>query len=99
MAYSPVAPPPSGALGPHSFMPTSSAVHEEPESAKPDAGAIFSALRDAIARGSSDLDVVLGAIAEAAQALTSASGTAWSLRNDGGRARRSSQFPHAVFVP
>ena len=26
-------------------------------------------------------------------------GTAWSLRNDGGRARRSSQFPHAVFVP
>ena len=83
MAYSPVVPPPSGALGPHSFMPTSSAVHEEPVTAKPDAGAIFSALRDAIARGSSDLDVVLGAIAEAAQALTSASGTALAMQRDG----------------
>jgi TonB family protein len=83
MAYSPVAPPPSGALGPHSFMPTSSAVHEEPVTSKPDAGAIFSALRDAIARGTSDLDVVLGAIAEAAQALTSASGTALAMQRDG----------------
>jgi TonB family protein len=83
MAYSPVAPPPSGALGPHSFMPVNSVVHQEPVTAKPDAGAIFSALRDAIARGSSDLDVVLGAIAEAAQALTSASGTALAMQRDG----------------
>jgi TonB family protein len=83
MAYSPVAPPPSGALGPHSFMPISSAVRDEPLSAKPDAGAIFSALRDAIAGGTSDLDVVLGAIAEAAQALTMASGTALAMQRDG----------------
>ena len=82
MAYSPVAPPPSGTLGPHSFMPTSSAVRDTPGPAEPDAGAIFSALRDAIAKGTSDLDVVLGAIAEAAQALTLASGTALALQRD-----------------
>ena len=29
MAYSPVAPPPTGALGQHSFMPVSSAVRDE----------------------------------------------------------------------
>jgi TonB family protein len=83
MAYSPVAPPPSGALGPHSFMPVSSAVRDEPVPAKPEAGAIFSALRDAIAGGTSDLDVVLGAIAEAAQALTVASGTALAMQREG----------------
>src|ERR1700720_79665 len=82
MAYSPVAPPPSGALGPQSFMPTSSAVRDAPVPAKPDAGAIFSALRDAIAMGTSDLDVVLGAIAEAAQALTLASGAALAMQRD-----------------
>ena len=82
MAFSPVAPPPSGELGPHSFMPTTSAVRDTPGPAEPDAGAIFSALRDAIAKGTSDLDVVLGAIAEAAQALTLASGTALALQRD-----------------
>jgi TonB family protein len=64
-------------------MPASSTVRDETVTAKPDAGAIFSALRDAIARGSSDLDVVLGAIAEAGQALTSASGTALAMQRDG----------------
>lgn len=83
MAYSPVAPPPSGALGPHPFMPASSTVRDERVPAKPDAGAIFSALRDAIASGNSELDVVLGAIAEAAQALTLASGTALAMQRDG----------------
>ena len=83
MAYSPVAPPPTGALGQHSFMPVSSAVRDEPVPAKPDAGAIFFALRDAIASGTSDLDVVLGAIAEAAQALTLAGGTALAMQRDG----------------
>jgi TonB family protein len=83
MAYSPVAPPPSGALGPHPFMPASSTVRDERVPAKPDAGAIFSALRDAIASGTSNLDVILGAIAEAAQALTLASGTALAMQRDG----------------
>ena len=83
MAYPPVAPPPSGALGAHPFMPSSSTVRSESVPAKPDAGAIFSALRDAIASGTSDLDVVLGAIAEAAQALTLASGTALAMQRDG----------------
>src|ERR1700694_2791501 len=83
MAYSPVAPPPSGALGPHPFMPLNSAVRNERVPGKPDAGAIFSALRDAIASGGSDLDVVLGAIAEAAQVLTLASGTALAMQRDG----------------
>jgi TonB family protein len=83
MAYSPVAPPPSGALGPHPFMPLNSAVRDERVPGKPDAGAIFSALRDAIASGASDLDVVLGAIAEAAQVLTLASGTALAMQRDG----------------
>src|SRR2546429_59555 len=49
MAYSPVAPPPTGALGQHSFMPVSSAVRDELVPGKPDAGAVFFALRDAIA--------------------------------------------------
>jgi len=83
MAYSPVAPSPSGALGPNPFMPASSAVRDQPVPAKPDPGAIFSSLRDAIASGASDLDVVLGAIAEAAQALTLASGTALAMQRDG----------------
>jgi len=83
MAYSPVAPPPSGALGPHPFMPASSTVRDESLPAKLDAGAIFSALRDAIGSGTSDIDVVLGAIAEAAQALTVASGTALAMQRDG----------------
>jgi TonB family protein len=83
MAYSPVAPSPSGALGPNPFMPPSSAVRDQPVPAKPDPGAIFSSLRDAIASGASDLDVVLGAIAEAAQALTLASGTALAMQRDG----------------
>src|SRR5437660_1180504 len=83
MAYSPVAPPPTGALGQHSFMPVSSAVRTELVTGKPDAGAVFFALRDAIASGTSDLDVVLGAIAEAAQALTLAGGTALAMQRDG----------------
>jgi TonB family protein len=83
MAYSPVAPPHSGAQGPHSFMPISNAVRDEPAPAKADAGAIFSALRDAIAGGASDLDVLLGAIAEAAQALTMAGGTALAMQRGG----------------
>jgi TonB family protein len=64
-------------------MPPSSAVRDQPVPAKPDPGAIFSSLRDAIASGASDLDVVLGAIAEAAQALTLASGTALAMQRDG----------------
>src|SRR2546428_4938347 len=39
---------------------------------KPDAAAIFSMLREAVASGRFEIDMILGAIAEAAQTLTAA---------------------------
>src|SRR3989442_10574613 len=51
---------------------------------KPDAAAIFSMLREAVASGRFEIDMILGAIAEAAQTLTAATGAAVSMRREGG---------------
>src|SRR5207302_9457513 len=50
---------------------------------KPDAAAIFSMLREAVASGRFEIDMSLGAIAEAAQTLTAATGAAAAMRRDG----------------
>src|SRR2546426_11069095 len=51
---------------------------------KPDAAAIFSMLREAVASSRFEIDMILGAIAEAAQTLTAATGAAVSMRRGGG---------------
>src|SRR2546426_4520545 len=51
---------------------------------KPDAAAIFSMLREAVASGRFEIDMILGAIAEAAQTLTAATGAAGSMRRGRG---------------
>src|SRR2546429_5125427 len=51
---------------------------------KPDAAAIFSMLREAVASGRFEIDMILGAIAEAAQTLTAATGAAVAMRRGGG---------------
>src|SRR2546429_4379095 len=50
---------------------------------KPDAAAIFSMLREAVASGRFEIDMILGAIAEAAQTLTAATGAAVAMRREG----------------
>jgi TonB family protein len=50
---------------------------------KPDAAAIFSMLREAIASGRFEVDMILGAVAEAAQTLTGATGAAVAMRRGG----------------
>ncbi|HEV2717630.1 MAG TPA: TonB family protein [Terriglobales bacterium] len=50
---------------------------------KPDAAAIFSMLREAVASGRFEVDMILGAIAEAAQTLTCATGAAVAMRRGG----------------
>src|SRR2546421_1501641 len=52
---------------------------------KPDAAAIFSMLREAVASGRFEIDMILGAIAEAAQTLTAATGAAVAVRRGGGK--------------
>src|SRR5256885_14501208 len=54
---------------------------------KPDAAAIFSMLREAVASGRFEIDMILGAIAEAAQTLTAATGAAGWVRPGRGRDR------------
>src|SRR2546426_12783005 len=51
---------------------------------KPDAAAIFSMLREAVASGRFEIDMILGAIAEAAQTLTAATGAAGAMGGGGG---------------
>src|SRR2546429_3042414 len=63
---------------------------------KPDAAAIFSMLREAVASGRFEIDMILGAIAEAAQTLTAATGAAGSVRRGGGvnfRGRSGQEAP------
>src|SRR2546427_11902171 len=63
---------------------------------KPDAAAIFSMLREAVASGRFEIDMILGAIAEAAQTLTAATGAAVAVRRGGGvvfRGRRGMSGP------
>jgi len=61
-----------------------------------DSESVFATLQLAIARSSAERDVILGAIAEAAQALTDASGAALAIRCDGAimcRARSGETAP------
>src|SRR5256885_16542282 len=51
---------------------------------KLDAAAIFSMLREAVASGRFEIDMILGAIAEAAQTLTAATGAAGGVRRGRG---------------
>jgi TonB family protein len=83
MAYSPIVPAPAGALREKRFMPPGTPARAEPSSADTGVGATFAYLRKLIASGTSDLDGVLKAIAEAAQDLTLASGTALAMQRDG----------------
>jgi len=50
---------------------------------KPDAATIFSMLREAVASGRFEIDMILGAVAEAAQTLTGATGAAVAMRRGG----------------
>ncbi len=81
MAYSPIVPPPAGALREKRFMPPGTPARAEPIDTK--VGATFSYLRELIASSTAERDTVLRAIAEAAQDLTLASGTALAMQRDG----------------
>jgi TonB family protein len=83
MAYSPIVPPPAGGLREKRFMPPGAPARAEPSSADTEVGATFAYLRELIASGTSELDGALKAIAEAAQDLTLASGTALAMQRDG----------------
>jgi len=83
MAYSPIVPPPADALREKRLMPPGTPVRAESISADAEVGATFSSLRELIASGTSELDTMLRAIAEAAQDLTLASGTALATQRDG----------------
>src|SRR6184192_3345193 len=65
------APSPSG---PEGQKPASPRLVPANRPGKPDAAAIFSMLREAVASGRFEIDMILGAIAEAAQTLTAATG-------------------------
>src|SRR6266850_2216353 len=82
MAYSPTVPRPSNVLEAQSAATPQDLARAEPIFA-PDVRAIFSALRDAIATGAREIETVLREIAEAAQDLTLASGTAVAMQRDG----------------
>ncbi|PYX13059.1 MAG: hypothetical protein DMG85_00580 [Acidobacteria bacterium] len=81
MAYSPIVPPPAGALREKRFMPPGTPARAEPIDTE--VGATFSYLRELIASSTAERDTVLRAIAEAAQDLTLASGTALAMQRDG----------------
>ena len=83
MAYSPIVPPPAGALREKRFTPPGTPARAEPISADTEVAATFSYLRELIASSTTELDTVLRAIAETAQDLTLASGTALAMQRDG----------------
>jgi TonB family protein len=64
-------------------MPPGTPARAEPISADTEVETTFSDLRELIASGTSELDTVLKALAEAAQDLTLASGTALAMQRDG----------------
>src|SRR2546425_13374291 len=70
--------------GPEGQKPASPRLVPANRPGKPDAAAIFSMLREAVASGRFEIDMILGAIAEAAQTLTAATGAAGSVRGGGG---------------
>src|SRR2546428_5510530 len=70
--------------GPEGQKPASPRLVPANRPGKPDAAAIFSMLREAVASGRFEIDMILGAIAEAAQTLTAATGAAGAVRRGGG---------------
>jgi TonB family protein len=88
--------PPSGLPAPHVLLPMQATVHTVFSPANNDSDAIIDTLRGALASGASELNPILTAIAEAAQTLTGASGSALALRTDGAvvcRARAGETAP------
>lgn len=85
MAYSPLpTPPPPGVPEAKSFLQRRSLVAQNKEVAPPsDTSTTLRTLNQAIAANTFDPDVILGTIAEAAQALTQASAAAVALYRDG----------------
>jgi TonB family protein len=85
MAYSPLpTPPPPGVPEAKSFLRQRPFVAQNKPPVPPlDASATFRTLSQAIAANTCDPDVILGAIAEAAQALTEATAAAVALSRDG----------------
>ena len=69
--------------GPEGQKPVSPRLVPANRLGKPDAAAIFSMLREAVASGRFEIDMILGAIAEAAQTLTAATGAAVAMRREG----------------
>src|SRR5205814_9468874 len=69
--------------GPEGQKPASPRLVPANRPGKPDAAAIFSMLREAVASGRFEVDMILGAIAEAAQTLTAATGAAVATRRGG----------------
>src|SRR2546430_16650386 len=76
--------PPPSPSGPEGQKPASPRLVPANRPGKPDAAAIFSMLREAVASGRFEIDMILGAIAEAAQTLTAATGAAGAVRGGGG---------------
>src|SRR2546425_3629271 len=70
--------------GPEGQKPASPRLVPANRPGKPDAAAIFSMLREAVASGRFEIDMILGAIAEAAQTLTAATGAAGAVARDRG---------------
>ena len=69
--------------GPEGQKPASPRLVPTNRPGKPDAAAILTMLREAVASGRFEIDMILGAIAEAAQTLTAATGAAVAMRREG----------------
>lgn len=84
MAYPPVSiPPAGGASRPFLFLSRHRTLSTQPISQHAQAGSVFAVLREQIASGSHQVDVILNAIAVAAQNLTSGTGAAIAMGHDG----------------
>ncbi len=84
MAYPPVSiPPAGGASRPYLFLSRHRNVSTQPISQHAQAGSVLAVLREQIASGSHQVDVILNAIAVAAQNLTSGTGAAIAMGHDG----------------
>src|SRR5438309_4025069 len=69
--------------GPEGQKPASPRLVPANRPGKPDAAAIFSMLREAVASGRFEIDMIVGAGAESAQTLTAATGAAVAIGREG----------------
>src|SRR5262249_5432657 len=83
MSNSPLVRRPNSGLPQPLVMPLQASVRTVFSSSENDSDAILDTLRGALATGASELNPILTSIAEAAQTLTGASGSALALRTDG----------------